>query len=53
MGTRVDEVTTLDPINDVQVGTKELGAKVLLEGNVHLVMVVHKHAIKLGKAHVG
>ncbi|CAK9238089.1 unnamed protein product [Sphagnum troendelagicum] len=49
----VDEVTTLDPINDVQIGIKELGAKVLLEGDVHLIMVVHKNVVKLGEAHVG
>ncbi len=49
----MDEVTTPNPIYDVQAGTKELGAKVPLEGSVHLAMVVHKNATKLGKAHVG
>lgn len=52
VGIGVDEVTTLDPINDVQIGIKELGAKVLLEGDVHLIMVVHKNVV-LGEAHVG
>jgi hypothetical protein len=37
----------------VQIGIKELGAKVLLEGDVHLTMVVHKNVVKFGEAHVG
>jgi hypothetical protein len=52
VGIGVDEVTTFDLINDVQIGIKELGAKVLLEGDVHLIMVVHKNVVKLGEAHV-